>query len=186
MPKRNLLQARNAFFAILKRFPHDLTVLGELRTILIELSDLPTCAVLFQQAFNHYQSTYPSGRGLDAATRAEIIGGGFGLMEILVLADLYNTLGEHERAIDVIRKGCRWLQGRRDQKYWDLCADDREYDMPEGQQRIGGTGEDGEVEPGRYPLDINARHRLAVARIKMGEVEEGKVGKSGFLDVHCD
>jgi hypothetical protein len=31
------------------------------------------------------------------------------------------------------------------------------------------------LEPGRYPLDVNARHRLAVARIKLGEIEEGKV-----------
>lgn len=94
-------------------------------------------------------------------------------MEILVLADLYNTLGEHEKAVEVIRKGCRWLQGRADQRYWDICEDDREYDlyMPSGER----VGRDGDVEPGMFPLDVNARHRLAVARIKMGEVDEGKV-----------
>lgn len=168
------LQARHAFLAILKRFPHDLTVIDELRTILIELSDLETCATLFQQAFDHYQTVYPSGRGQDPSSSAEISGGGFSLMEILVLADLYNTLGEHERAIDVIRKGCRWLQGRGEQKYWDVCEDDREYDLREGEGRVG-SGRDGEVAPGMYPLDVNARHRLAVARIKMGDVDEGKV-----------
>lgn len=120
---------------------------------------------------------YPSGRGMDVASNTEITGGGFGQMEILVLADLYNILGEHEDAIDVIRRGCRWLQGRADQKYWDSCEDDREYDLPETASRIG-VGEDGGVEPGRYPLDINARHRLAVARIKMGEIDEGKVRHS--------
>ncbi|KAG6863908.1 hypothetical protein C0991_002154, partial [Blastosporella zonata] len=166
--------ARNAFLAILKRFSHDLTVLAELRTILIELSELSTCATLFQQAFAHYQMAYPSGRGMDLTSNTEISGGGFGLMELLVLADLHNTLGEHENAIDVIRKGSRWLQGRADQKYWDACDDDREYDMPETPQRLG-VGEHGNVEPGRFPLDINARHRLAVARIKMGEIDEGKV-----------
>lgn len=111
---------------------------------------------------------------MDVASSAEVVGGGFGLMEVLVLADLFNTLGEHESAIDVIRKGCRWLQGRAEQVYWDACDDDREYDLPETGPRPG-VGEDGSVEPGRFPLDINARHRLAVARIKMGEIEEGRV-----------
>ncbi|KAF8060194.1 hypothetical protein FPV67DRAFT_1513697 [Lyophyllum atratum] len=176
----DLKTARNAFLAILKRFPHDLTVLAELRTILIELSDLATCANLFQQAFTHYQKTYPSGRGMDLASNTEVSGGGFGLMELLVLADLFNTIGEHERAIDVIRQGCRWLQGRADQKYWDACDDDREYDLPETAPRLG-VGDDGGVEAGRFPLDINARHRLAVARIKMGEISEGKSHANAVL-----
>lgn len=170
----DLRTARNAFFAILKRFPHDLTVLSELRPVLIELSELSVCVDLFKQAFGHYQKTYPSGRGMDITSNTEVLGGGFGLMELLVMADLFNTLEEYENAIDVIRKGCRWLQGRADQMYWDACDDDREYDLPEMPPR-GGAVEDGGVAPGRFPLDINARHRLAVARIKMGEIEEGKV-----------
>ncbi|KAG6888878.1 hypothetical protein C0995_005133 [Termitomyces sp. Mi166 len=176
----DLKTARNAFLAILKRFPHDLTVLAELRPILIELSELSTCANLFQQAFVHYQKAYPSGRGMDVTSNTEIPGGGFGLMEVLVMADLFNTLGEHENAIDIIRKGCRWLQGRADQMYWDACDDDREYDLPEWPPR-GGVGENSGVEPGRFPLDINARHRLAVARIKMGEIEEGKLHANAVL-----
>ncbi|KIJ93896.1 hypothetical protein K443DRAFT_63333, partial [Laccaria amethystina LaAM-08-1] len=43
--------ARNAFTAILKQFPHDLTVLRELHTILVELSKLPTCPDLLQATF---------------------------------------------------------------------------------------------------------------------------------------
>jgi hypothetical protein len=132
----------------------------------------------------------------------------------LILADLYNTLSSHDLAIQVIRKGCRWLQGRARQGYWDGVEDDREWDpdLPgfnraarvaaaaqmgvhvgveddnegggSGSGRvIGGTGSGGannvskgrQLEPGRYPLDVNARHRLAVARIKLGEIEEGKV-----------
>lgn len=30
------------------------------------------------------------------------------------------------------------------------------------------------MEPGFFELDTNSRHRLAVARIKMGDIEEGK------------
>ncbi len=102
-------------------------------------------------------------------------------MEILVLTDLYNTLGEYESAIDTIRKGCRWLQGRGEQRYWDVCDDDREYDPPDIEipRRAGGA-----IEPGKYQLDVNARHRLAIARIKMGDIEESQVGRflpSGYF-----
>jgi hypothetical protein len=52
----------------------------------------------------------------------------FTLLHILILADLYNTLSSHDLAIQVIRKGCRWLQGRARQGYWDGVEDDREWD----------------------------------------------------------
>jgi len=143
---------------ILKRFPHDLNVLRELHPILVELNDLPSCAQLLQDAFDHYQKGPPSEQG-------------FSQYDILLLADLYNALGQYERAIEVIRRGTRWLQGREEQRYWDLCEDDREYDIPGGPARptSGDT-----MEPGYFDLDTNGRHRLAVARIKMGDVEEGK------------
>jgi general transcription factor 3C polypeptide 3 (transcription factor C subunit 4) len=88
---------------------------------------------------------------------------------------LYNALGEHEKAAQTIRRGTRWLQGRAEQRYWDLCEDDREYDM-DGWPGRSVIGEGAGIQAGRFELDANARHRLAVARIKMGEIEEGKVG----------
>ncbi|KAI0766969.1 TPR-like protein [Trametes elegans] len=168
----DLKTARSTMLTMLKRLPHHLPVLDELRPILIELSDFALCADLFQRAFDHYHATFSSGRGVDSETGAEVPGGGFGLMHLLVLADLYNTLGEYSKAIDTIRRGCRWLQGRAAQKFWDACEDDREWDSPDvAVQR----GSEGEVQPGMYPLDVNARHRLAIARIKGGDVEEGKM-----------
>ncbi|KAF8812960.1 TPR-like protein [Phlegmacium glaucopus] len=172
--------ARNAFLAILKRFPHDLTVLRELHTILVELSDLSTCATLLQDALTHYITIYPSGQGKDSASGLVIPAGGFSQMDLLLLADLYNVLGQHERAIETIRRGTRWLQGRVDQKYWDLCEDDREYDSEDWPARSS-FGEGGSVRAGKFILDPNARHRLAVARIKMGDVEEGKLHANALL-----
>ncbi|EIW58576.1 TPR-like protein [Trametes versicolor FP-101664 SS1] len=168
----DLKTARSTMLAMLKRLPHHLPVLEELRPILIELSDFTLCADLFQRAFDHYRAAFPAGLGLDAETGKEVPGGGFGLMSLLVLADLYNTLGAHAQAVDTIRRGCRWLQGRAAQKFWDACEDDREWDVVENGVQRGGEGE---VQPGMYPLDVNARHRLAIARIKGGDVEEGKM-----------
>jgi general transcription factor 3C polypeptide 3 (transcription factor C subunit 4) len=163
-----------------------LVVLSELRPILIDLSEFTLCASLFQDAFDHYQGLYPSGipdvTVSDTAQVPTSSGSSsgpiqcFDMLDILVLVDLYNTpaLAAHENAVTTIRRGCRWLQGRGDQKFWDLCEDDREYDPPGANARVGG------VQPGRYPLDVNARQRLAVGRIKIGDFEEGKVSTS-----HC-
>ncbi|KAF7316423.1 hypothetical protein MIND_00161200 [Mycena indigotica] len=167
---------RHAFLSILKQIPHDLNILAELRMILIELSDLKTCTKLFKAAFEHYQDLYPTGLGPDSATQEEIPGGGFGYLEVLVLADLLNTTGAYGRAVDVIRQGIRWLQGRSQQRYWDICDDDREYDAPDTVRVI-----EGGPQPGVFPLDINVRHRLLIARIKMGELEEAKFHAASIL-----
>ncbi|TFK72655.1 TPR-like protein [Pluteus cervinus] len=204
---RDFKTARNAYVAILRRFPHDLPVLNELHIILVELNELALCADLFQQAFDHYHKLFPTGRLETAPDLAQpqastsesptqpthAIQVPFGAMELFILADLYTTLGHYEKAIHVIRSGIRWLQGRSSQRYWDLCADDREFDGEEvnragvsggvvgaGAEGVSaavaeGSAENGSMAPGANELDINARHRLAVARIKMGDVEEGKI-----------
>lgn len=167
-------QARTALSAILRQIPHDLNVLEELRPILIEGNKIDVCASLHQDAFEHYQELYPTGVGVDPDVGQEIPGGGFDLMHILVLADSYNSIKKYHNAITTIRRGSRWLQGRGSQPYWDACEDDREFDV------IGSTVvRSGTVAPGMYELDINARHRLAVSRIKMGDIEEGQVWLSG-------
>ncbi|CAA7263975.1 unnamed protein product [Cyclocybe aegerita] len=156
-----LRTARNAYLAILKRFPHDLTVLHELHPILVELNELALCARLLQEALEHYMKFNP-------------VGGKFGMMHLLLLADLYNVLEEYKPAIDTIRRGTRWLQGRSEQNFWDMCEDDREYDVEGWPPRPSGAEGD-TTQAGKYELDVNARHRLAVARIKMGDIDEGKL-----------
>jgi general transcription factor 3C polypeptide 3 (transcription factor C subunit 4) len=154
---------------LLKRVPHDLTVLQEIRPVLVEGGELQFCAELFQAAFVHFQHTYPAGF-MPVADGLPVPGGGFDALQILVLADLHNALGSPAAAIGVVRAGTRWLQGRGAQRFWDACEDDREFDL-EG----GHVVREGEPRPGAYQLDVNARHRLAIARIKNGDVDEGKV-----------
>ncbi|KAG2056694.1 TPR-like protein [Suillus hirtellus] len=180
----DLRAARHSLLAILKRFPHDMTVLAELRPILIEVSDLPLCASLYQTALEHYQTVQPLGpaQPIDPSLMDQPLPNQtFGFIDILVLADLYNTMSESDNAIQIVRKGCRWLQGRAGQRFWDGCADDREYDLPPEDQGNMKTERSGDIQPGHYPLDINARHRLAIARIKLGDVEEGKMHASIVL-----
>jgi general transcription factor 3C polypeptide 3 (transcription factor C subunit 4) len=195
------IQARRAYLAILKHIPHNVDVLTELRQLLVEFGELKLCATLFQEAYDYYTKAYPLGQsqassdtanidpnlldstaGASSSTQSPVAAASpFGLIEVLVLADLYNTLSQHHRAINVIRAGVRWLQGRGKQHLWDKCADDREYDLEgfvregDGGGNTGGELEGESMKQGFFPLDINARHRLAVARLKLGHLDEGKV-----------
>ena len=180
----NLPAVRNAYLALLKHFPHDVVILTRLRDVLIEQGDFKLCSELYQAAFDHYMTQFPDGK--IAATAGELSGSidpalaaegnptnaTFGLMELLVLADTYNRLGPHEKAIKTIRAGSRWLQGRSDQKYWDSCPDDREFDPPDF-KRMDEPGSR-QFEQGFFPLDVNARHRLAIARLRLGDASEGR------------
>ncbi|KAJ7116663.1 hypothetical protein C8R44DRAFT_880019 [Mycena epipterygia] len=161
-----------AFLGILARFPYNLNILSDLRTVLVDLGDLQTCSTLFQDAFDYYRSPFLSGVGPAASSGLGVPGEGFALLVILVLADLHNILEEYERGIDMIRAGCRWLQGRYEQIYWDLCGDDREFDSESAD--VARTVDAIDIDPGYYELDVNARYRLAIARIKRGKSRRGR------------
>ena len=176
---------------MLKRFPHDVTILTELRHVLLETGELRLCVQYYQEAFDYYSSKYPFGPG-DGPQGLSLIDPqlinsdessrtsnkqDFTLLEVLVLADLYMTLHAYDRVIKTIRAGCRWLQGRWKEKFWDSCPDDREYDL-EGWTREAGDGERAGaagIRQGFHPLDVNARHRLGVARLKSKDFQEGRV-----------
>jgi general transcription factor 3C polypeptide 3 (transcription factor C subunit 4) len=113
----------------------------------------------------------------------------------MALADCYNGINDPSSAIRTIRNGARWLQGRaQKEKWWENVGDDREFDVPGfarggGASVAGGDGA-GEMAQGFYDLDLNLRHRLAVARLKLGDEDEGKVGTRRLIyittyDWHC-
>lgn len=166
----DLRTAKTSLLSILKRSPHDVGVLEELRPVLVELSEVPFGLELYQKAFDFYQTSYPNGKAIDASG-VEIPGGGFNEIHIIILADFYNSVHNPEKTIHTVRRGARWLQGRLDQRFWDNEGDDREFDFP-GYPRQDKTALINDVS---YPLDINLRHRLAIARFMLGDHEEGKV-----------
>ncbi|EJD52995.1 TPR-like protein [Auricularia subglabra TFB-10046 SS5] len=172
----DLRGARSAFLAILFKFPHDLSVLFELQNIIVSLGDIQTGIKLFEDALTHYMSAYPSGSATDHLG-ADVPGGGFGVGAVVTLADFYNVAGEHEKAIHAVRGGMRWLQGRVEQRFWDAMPDDREFDVEGMPKRVQVEG----ARTGGYPLSLNARHRLAIARLKLGDIEEAKAHANVIL-----
>lgn len=167
----DLRTAKAAFLNILKNQPYDVVVLEDLRPILVESNEIKLGIKYYEVAFQYYMKQFPSGKYFES-DGTEIVGGGFTDMQVIVLADFYNSVGDPEAAIRTIRKGARWLQGRGDQRWRDAEVDDREFDE-EGFRRsdntVAGTTR------ASFPLDVNLRHRLAVARLVLGDHEEGLV-----------
>lgn len=150
-----------------------------------QLRDYETAIEVLQGAFEHYQQLYPAGPlgvpqndlenpegdpGDDSPSLQDF--------HILALADSLIAMEQYDRAINVIRTGARWLQRRRSEVQWDSMPDDREFDF----EGIGRVDEDriltGErMKPGSNPLDVNFRQRLARARIKSGDIKEGRVSR---------
>ncbi|KAG8960659.1 transcription factor TFIIIC subunit tfc4 [Tulasnella sp. 419] len=165
--------AMNGFMAILKLVPFHLGVLQQLGPLFSILSEFQKGIKLYQEALAYFQQLYPDGPSDFEAPDYVIL--------IITLADFCNTVGEHELAIRAVRDGARWLQGRADQKYWVTAADDREFD-PEGHVRnTNATEESSSRIQSSYILETNLRHRLAIARLSLGDVEEGQLHASLVL-----
>lgn len=109
------------------------------------------------------------------------------LEHIITLIDDLTALEQFEEAVQVLRRGQRWLQGRKREKKWDGMDDDREYDPPDlirdepedvdanADKEAGEQVEKVPGETGQFPLEVPLRHRLAVLRLRLGDDEEAMV-----------
>lgn len=129
------------------------------------ISVLQKCAAIDMKA-------YPDPRlaGTDPTERAT-----YSSDHIATLVDLLILANRPQDALDTIRKGARWLQGRSGETFWDdIQEDDREYDVDRSSNhRKGDLGRRVNMAP-IFPLDIEFRIRLGTARARMGNVEEAR------------
>ena len=158
------VQAADTFNRLIKSHKPagtDFNFLSQLHSTLLALEAVDIAASAYRVAFDHHLSrlspTDPTGT--------------MQLEHIVSLADDLLLLDELEECLGVIRRGQRWLQGRRDEIHWDSLDDDREYD-PAGTRR-GEEGEEAESEG--FRLETHLRHRLALVRLRLGDDEEAMV-----------
>ena len=139
-------------------------MLEQLRLIYLEMNEPTRARILFQDAFDYCKANNPKGPDRETSGNAE-----FGLLQIIALTDFHNNAGEYQTAVNVVRQGARWLDGRLpESSLWDDFADDREFD-------VEGSIRDGYVPSQIHPLDVNLRQRLAVSRLRLGELVEAEV-----------
>jgi len=190
---------------MLKFSMHNMTVIDELLPLLSRLRDWKKGVEILQNAFDYFHTTYPHGpptapmldRDVDPALQPrphqgqdpnrDRVEAPFRDVHIVALADYCLLLQYYDKAILAIRNGARWLQGRRMELRWEGMPDDREYDLDPSVRKgdrllSGGPG----TRSGMQPLDVNMRHRLARARIKMGDHDEGRVSAVVFTFTSSD
>ncbi|KAG8739535.1 transcription factor TFIIIC subunit tfc4 [Ceratobasidium sp. 414] len=157
-------KAIKTYESILQILPHDLTILAQLRDLLVQTGALARAAELYSAAFEHYLVTStPSEAGaqediaidplLTSAVEPDMTQK-FGTREIATLADLLSGLGRHAGAVDVVMRGAKWLRQ---------------------------ASEQGDVDSIEEELEVNLRMRLAVAKLRSGDRELGKKHASIIL-----
>ncbi|WVQ83249.1 hypothetical protein IAT38_005388 [Cryptococcus sp. DSM 104549] len=166
------------FRQLLKADPtlsHDFDFLISYHPLLLASSLRFEAATHLRTAFDYHIASYPT-----PASPPTLPGAPAQPMtsdNILLLVDDYLAEQAYERAVEVLRKGQRWLQGRGAQTYWDAYEDDREYDPP-GTERVG---EEGTFANEGTGMDTAMRLRLALARIHLGDEEDANIHVNEIL-----
>ncbi|CAJ0749398.1 2726_t:CDS:10, partial [Entrophospora sp. SA101] len=167
--------AIDGFTGLLEKVPHDMNILREISKIHVQTSEIPKAIELYLDAYSYYQN-----RPFYEDAEAE---GSFGYSEINIMAELYMLINDFGGAIEFIKCGVRWLQGREDETWWNNVSDDREYDEDENANRkdnsfiLAGARRQGVFSSGgsNAPLPLELRIKLGISRICMDELEEGKL-----------
>ncbi|CAH1769664.1 1637_t:CDS:2, partial [Entrophospora sp. SA101] len=146
--------AIDGFTGLLEKVPHDMNILREISKIHVQTSEIPKAIELYLDAYSYYQN-----RPFYEDAEAE---GSFGYSEINIMAELYMLINDFGGAIEFIKCGVRWLQGREDETWWNNVTGTRH----QGVFSSGGSN---------APLPLELRIKLGISRICMDGLEEGKL-----------
>ncbi|CAG8449839.1 8678_t:CDS:10 [Ambispora leptoticha] len=138
-------KAIDGFNHLLKIIPHDMNVIKQLTSIYTRNNELEKAISLYEDALQYYQIN-----NLLSLNNLEDTDGIFSLSDVNIMAELYFSVGEYQKAIECIKSAVRWLQGRENEK----CG-----------LYAGGSKE---------PLPMELRVKLGQCRLMLDQIEEGK------------
>jgi general transcription factor 3C polypeptide 3 (transcription factor C subunit 4) len=160
-------RAATAYEQMLRKLPHDTTVLRHLARVYIDLKQIGKAKQLYKESVAYYSS----GGGLLEEE-------GFSWSDVNIYMELFGHSGEYGDGIRELKSLARWMLGRAEETYWDgIQNDDREWDSDDFPRRIKVDG----FIPGDFPrisygdgLPLELRVKLGLYRLKMdkSEVEE--------------
>lgn len=139
----------------------DFNLLMELQPVFQATEQWSLAANIFGDAFVFHFATFDGPEDAKADVEEQNT---MELDNIVAYVEYLLKSGDPETAISVIHRGQRWLQGRKTEKAWDALEDDSEY--------IATTAKEDEEEEQKPDLDIQLRHKLAVARLRLGQHDE--------------
>ncbi|CAG8470622.1 4335_t:CDS:10, partial [Cetraspora pellucida] len=176
-------KAIDGFKKLLQEMPYDMNIIREITKIHVQLNEIPQAIELYLDAYEYYRS-----RPFPEDPESE---GSFGYSEINIMAELYMLTNDFSSAIDFIKRGVRWLQGRENETWWDTVADDREYEEDEkanrrdtsmlltrfnGMDNVGGSN---------VPLPLELRVKLGQCRVELEQLEEAKAIEK-YVDLYYE
>jgi general transcription factor 3C polypeptide 3 (transcription factor C subunit 4) len=173
-PKR----AAQSYLQMLHYRPQNQSIIRRLIPLLFGLNMLDRAILILQKCEEWNMEAFPDPL-LDPAMMDENVGPDvrytYESSEVVTLADLLLRAGRPQEALDTIRRGARWLDGRGSEEYWDdVVSDDREFDESRDESdREGNYGRRVELAPVHY-LDPEFRFQMAVARARLGNYKEAK------------
>lgn len=163
---------------ILERQPYDLDAIQGFVEAAVPLSASrrkgsgePQLAAkdIFRRAIDHYLEQYPAGRSCMSSP--------FTWDHATTYIELLFHLKLYPEALEQTRTLSRWILGRKDETFWDTLDDDREWDGGD-ERRYDVPG----FVPGKYApetyglsLPLRLRAKLAICRLRLGQLEEAMV-----------
>ena len=176
------LSAAAAEYAfVLKHRPRDLDLVRKLAEICIDNKHVETAVPLAITAYRQYLDLDVEKAPRNAPKET--------WHDVGIYVELFASIGRYQEAIRELKRLSRWLLGRSIEIYWDdVQIDDREWDLgnerrlqvPEFATEVYDSLEYGSG------LHLDFRARLAIYRMKLGDVEEAFVSEHGTLyNIRC-
>ncbi|WWC67957.1 uncharacterized protein I206_101876 [Kwoniella pini CBS 10737] len=177
--QRQKTRASNVFRQLIKNetFAHDFDVIMEFHQIMIEMNQRSYIVQTMREAFDWHLKVFnppifESNLGICTMS----------IERIIEMVDDFLVLDDLDQALEIARKGQRWLQGRKAQRNWDnFDKDDREYDPP-GTSRLNSETKEMEENEG-FEMNVQLRHRLALVRLRLGDIEEAMIHVNEILNL---
>lgn len=154
---------------LLEQFPHDTTILRLFAEVYMNLDEVDSAILQYEESFRHYQLQEPE--QVKSITWSDIN----------IYSELYGLKKDYASGISRIKFLSRWLLGRGNDGLWEaIFYDDREWDSEDRPRRVQVPG----FVPGRYEapsygtgLPLELRVRLGVYRLHLGNehIEEAMV-----------
>ncbi|WRT64759.1 uncharacterized protein IL334_001693 [Kwoniella shivajii] len=177
--QRQKSRASDVFKKLIKSDPafvRDFDIMMEFHQVLIETNQRSLIVQVMRETFDWHIATFSS-----PDDHRPVGHNSMTIERVLQLVDEFLFLDDLDQALEIVRKGQRWLQGRRNQKQWDTFSDDREYDPP-GTIRTTNDGKDSDESEG-FAMDIQLRHKLALIRLRLGDDEEALIHINEILNL---
>ncbi|CAG8801172.1 19668_t:CDS:2, partial [Gigaspora rosea] len=176
-------KAIDGFKKLLQEMPYDMNIIREITKIQVQLNEIPQAIELYLDAYEYYKS-----RPFPEDPESE---GSFGFSEINIMAELYMLMNDFSGAIDFIKRGVRWLQGRENEPWWDTVADDREYEEDEKANRrdtsmlLARFSSVDNMGGSNAPLPLELRVKLGQCRVELEQLEEAKAIEQ-YVDLYYE